>query len=56
MSKKDWVNKTYRHIYRYTCSVCGFVRLTLSHERSVYGICKKCEPQKVDPNQTALPL
>lgn len=54
--RKEWLNKKYRHIYRYVCDTCGKTRTTLSHERSERKQCTHCEPQKVDPNQVALPL
>lgn len=52
--RKEWLNKKYRHVYRYVCSVCGFKRLTLSHDRLVLGICTNCEATTPDKDQGAL--
>lgn len=59
--KKRWLNasgivKAYRHVYRYTCGKCGRIRFTYDKVRHDMGECTKCEPEKVDPNQSALPL
>lgn len=52
--KKKWLNKAYRHIHRYTCTLCGRLRLTLSNERRVMSVCTKCQPEKVNPDQATL--
>lgn len=45
----------WRHCYFYICKgVCGRKRATFDHERYLMAVCTRCEPQKVDPNQTSI--
>lgn len=52
--KKSWLEKQYRHVYRYVCATCGRIRFTYDKQRHDSAICTRCEPEKVHPDQGTL--
>lgn len=52
--RKEWLNKKYRHVYRYLCKGCGRKRITLSHERAMNEVCTHCDIGEVLENQPSL--
>jgi hypothetical protein len=52
--KKERKVESWRHVYFYFCSLCTRKRATFNHERAALGICTRCEPEPVDPNQAKL--
>ena len=56
MKRHTWKGKLFRRAYRFTCTLCGKIRLTFSNERKDSGICATCDRGAPNPDQGTLPL